>query len=167
MLEKIEAYYNASSSKILSALLILALAIIIGKVAKYSVKKIFSRFEKKTIAVTFVANSVQNIVILLGLVMLLANLGVNVNALIASLSLFSFALGFALKDIISNTLSGLIIIIYEPFHINQYIKSEKFHGRVKKVNIRYTILACEKKEIYIPNVLLLKTVVEVHHGQSR
>jgi small-conductance mechanosensitive channel len=53
----------------------------------------------------------------LGFVSALGTMGVNVSALVASLGLTGFALGFALRDALSNFLAGILILFYRPFHI--------------------------------------------------
>src|SRR5438105_10951324 len=60
--------------------------------------------------------------VFLGLVTALGTLGVNISALVAGLGLTGFALGFALKDTISNVLAGVLLLIYRPFGINDRIK---------------------------------------------
>ena len=54
--------------------------------------------------------------VLLGALTALGTMGINVSALVAGLGLTGFALGFALRDILSNLLAGALIIVYRPFH---------------------------------------------------
>ena len=51
--------------------------------------------------------------------------------MIAGLGITGFALGFAMKDIFSNLISGILILIYKPFNINDNITIDKYSGTVK------------------------------------
>lgn len=94
--------------------------------------------------------------LLFGAASALGTLGVNVSALVAGLGLTGFALGFALRDMLSNIVSGTMILIYQPFRVDDHIMTTGFEGRVKEIDLRYTVL--EKKggeRIYIPNSNLM------------
>ena len=53
--------------------------------------------------------------IIFGLVTALGTIGINVSALVAGLGLTGFALGFALKDVVSNLIAGSMILLHRPF----------------------------------------------------
>jgi small conductance mechanosensitive channel len=76
---------------------------------------------------------------------------VNVSALIAGLGLTGFALGFALKDAVSNLLAGLLILIYKPFRMGDHISVTGLEGEVVNIDLRYTTLQAGQKTFLIPN----------------
>lgn len=82
---------------------------------------------------------------------------VNVGALVAGLGLTGFALGFALKDVLSNLLAGVLILLYRPFQRGHRVSVTGFEGIVAEINLRYTTLDSGGKKILIPNSLLLNT----------
>jgi Small-conductance mechanosensitive channel len=53
--------------------------------------------------------------IIFGLITSLGTFGINISALVAGLGLTGFALGFALKDVVSNLIAGSIILLHRPF----------------------------------------------------
>ena len=61
------------------------------------------------------ARTVQLSLFSFGAITALDTLGIHVTMLVAGLGLTGFAVGFALKDVISNALSGMLIIIFRPF----------------------------------------------------
>ncbi|HVW37294.1 MAG TPA: hypothetical protein VHB99_08305, partial [Pirellulales bacterium] len=61
------------------------------------------------------ASTARLTVLAIGLVTASGSLGVDVSALVAGLGLTGFAVGFAVKDILSNWLAGILILVYEPF----------------------------------------------------
>ncbi len=112
-------------------------------------------------AFNLIGRSVQGVLIILGGVMALGRMGVNVNALVAGLGLTGFALGFALKDTLSNFLAGALIMIYHPFQLNDHISVAGFDGIVVGMDLRYTTLQAEGKKILIPNSTLFTNSVTV------
>ena len=97
----------------------------------------------------------------LGFITALGTLGINVTALVAGLGLTGFALGFALKDTISNMLSGILILLYRPFRIGNTIKISGFEGEVVVIDLRYTELSSEGSKILIPNSKLFTDPITV------
>ena len=109
----------------------------------------------------FLARTAYVALIFFGLVTALDTMGIDVAALVAGLGLTGFALGFALKDVISNVLAGVLIIIYKPFVRDDRITVKSFHGKVLQIDLRYTILEHEGKQIFIPNSMLFTDAITV------
>jgi small-conductance mechanosensitive channel len=101
--------------------------------------------------------------IIFGIVTALGTLGVNVSALVAGFGLTGFAIGFALKDTISNLLSGVLILLYRPFEIGNRIKISGYEGVVVSIDLRYTELDADGKKILIPNSKLFTDPITVLH----
>lgn len=99
--------------------------------------------------------------LLFGIVTALGTLGVDVGAMIAGLGLIGFALGFALKDLLSNFLAGLLILVYNPFIRGDRISVSGNEGMVLEINLRYTVLQEEDKKALIPNSILFSNPVIV------
>jgi small conductance mechanosensitive channel len=99
--------------------------------------------------------------LLFGIVTALGTLGVDVGAMIAGLGLVGFALGFALKDLLSNFLAGLLILIYNPFVRGDRIIVSGNEGKVIEINLRYTVLQEQDKRALIPNSILFSNPVIV------
>jgi small-conductance mechanosensitive channel len=108
-----------------------------------------------------VSQTVTSTILLFGGVTALGTMGINVSALVAGLGLTGFALGFALKDAISNVLAGVLILLYEPFGIEDRIAVVGLEGTVASIDPRYTILTSEDRRYLIPNALLMTNTVTV------
>ncbi len=97
--------------------------------------------------------------VLLGGVTALGTMGINVSALVAGLGLTGFALGFGLKDILSNLVSGILILLYRPFSIHDRISVAGMEGTVTDIDLRYTRLEKEGKAFLIPNAMLITNTI--------
>lgn len=85
--------------------------------------------------------------------------------LISTLGIGSVAIGFAFKDILQNLLSGILLLINQPFCIGDNITSNSFTGVVEDVQIRATTLrAADGSRIVIPNAQLFTAPITVHAG---
>ena len=95
-------------------------------------------------------------------------MGINVSALVAGLGLTGFALGFALKDILSNLIAGVLILLYRPFRVNDYIMVTGLEGAVTEIDLRYTTLQKEGQKFLIPNsVLFTNSIGLVEHREEQ
>jgi small conductance mechanosensitive channel len=112
----------------------------------------------------------SQVVRLIGLVVAvvtaLGTVGVNVSAAVAGLGLTGFGLSLALKDLLSNLLSGAMILMYRPFHVGDRIAVQAHEGVVSQINLRYTVLRGETARVMIPNSLILTEVVRVPARQG-
>lgn len=106
-------------------------------------------------------------VITIGLITGLGTMGINVSALIAGLGLTGFALGFALRDAVSNLIAGVLILLYQPFAYGDKITVAGNSGTVVAVNFRYTVLTSETVTIvHVPNSTMFNNSVVVERGSS-
>ncbi|OGV39454.1 MAG: hypothetical protein A2X48_23890 [Lentisphaerae bacterium GWF2_49_21] len=148
--------------RLVIAMVILLIFIGIAKLVQTIFFRINRKFDADKNHVLKLAGSViKFVIIVIGGITALGTLGVNVNALVAGLGLGGFAVGFALKDALSNLLSGALILIYHPFAIGDIISVSGFKGEVLEVNLRYTILQGENKVYLIPNSSLFTNTIEV------
>ena len=99
-----------------------------------------------------------------GVVTGLGTIGIDVMGLITSLGLVGFAVGFALKDAISNTLAGVLLLAYDPFKRGDVIAVAGKQGTVVEIDMRYTTLDATEQRILVPNSQLLNNVVVVDKG---
>jgi len=102
-----------------------------------------------------------------GLITAIGTLGIDVKALVAGLGLTGFALGFALKDVISNSLAGILILVYKPFRRGDRIDVAGNSGRVDAIDLRYTTLGIDDGgKVLVPNATLFTNSIKVLGGGS-
>ena len=99
-------------------------------------------------------------ILIFGIVTALGAAGLNVTALVTGLGLTGFALGFALKDVLSNLLSGIMLLLYRPFNIGDHIRMGEYEGVIETIRMRDTLVrARDGRLIVIPNTKLITEVV--------
>lgn len=107
----------------------------------------------------------QGMVILVGLFVALSIVVPSFKAgdLIQLLGISGVAIGFAFRDILQNFLAGILILLTEPFQINDQIVFQDFEGTVENIQTRATkIRTYDGRQIVIPNSELFTNSVTVN-----
>ncbi|WP_116473788.1 mechanosensitive ion channel family protein [Zobellella maritima] len=94
----------------------------------------------------------------------------NPGDLIAGLGVGSVAIGFAFKDILQNWLAGLLILLRQPFEINDQIEVNGHEGTVERIETRATIIKTyDGQRIVIPNsdIYTHAVLVKTAHDKRR
>ncbi|MCP4472883.1 MAG: mechanosensitive ion channel [Gammaproteobacteria bacterium] len=135
----------------------IAIAIfVVGKIIARQISKLIQKGMQRAgsdpILVSFIGN--VSYVILLVAVVLAAidSLGVNVTSLMAILGAAGLAIGLALKDSLSNFAAGVMIIIFRPFKIGDYITAGGTAGVVDEIGLFATLMHTpDNQRIIVPN----------------
>lgn len=139
-----------------SALIIFATFYLVSLLISIVLKKVSRRFDTAASEVfRLLSNSQKAVLILVGSIIAIDRLGFDVSALVAGLGLSGFALGFALKDAISNLIAGIMIVIYKPFEIGSEVNISGSEGTVIDINLRYITLKTSDDLCLVPNSLFL------------
>ena len=89
---------------------------------------------------------------IVGSVITLGVLGLDIGALLGALGLTSVAIGFALKEVFSNYISGMILLAARPFRLGDQVTIKEFEGTVTQIQLRATTLnTYDGRKVYIPN----------------
>lgn len=92
---------------------------------------------------------------------MLDQLGFNINALIAGLGVGGIAVAFALQNVLSDVFGSLAIIFDKPFKVGDTIKIGEFMGRVEKVGLKTTRVRSGVGELLVfSNNELLKSIIQ-------
>ena len=147
--------------RVIGVVVIFVIFFILAKILKRIITSTAERLKLDGNLTSLLARISNITLIIFGFVTALGTLGINVSALVAGLGLTGFALGFALKDTISNLLSGILILLYRPFEIGNRIKISGYEGIVISIDLRYTELDSEGNKVLIPNSKLFTDPITV------
>jgi small-conductance mechanosensitive channel len=147
--------------RIIGVVVIFVVFLILAKIIKRIITRAAERLKVDSNLTSLLTRTSSITLIVIGFVTALGTLGVNVSALVAGLGLTGFAIGFALKDTISNLLSGVLILLYRPFDKGNRIKISGYEGIVISIDLRYTELDSEGNKILIPNSKLFTDPITV------
>lgn len=131
------------------------------------VRKMLSKREIDPAVRTFTGSLVNVVLTILLIVSVVGALGVQTTSFAALLASAGVAIGMALSGNLSNFAGGLIILVFRPYKVGDYIESQGVSGSVKEVQIFHTVLNTpDNKVIYIPNGSLSSGVVTNYSYQT-
>jgi len=100
----------------------------------------------------FFISMVGRVIMLIGVLIALSQLGIQIGALLAGLGVVGFIVGFALQDTLSNFASGLMILLYRPFDVGDIIEVAGLKGVVREMSlVSTTVFAFNNEKLVIPN----------------
>lgn len=138
--------------KLLLALLTLIVGLwLIGKLTK-SLNKLFKARDFEQTLQTFLSSLVGLTLKALLLISVISMVGVQMTSFIAILGAAGLAVGMALSGTMQNFAGGVMLLIFKPIKVGDYIEAQGHAGTVKEIQIFNTILNTpDKKTIIIPN----------------
>ena len=136
-------------------------------------QKLATRIAKRTLKsrslqILFIKTcSVTTWVIGFFLASVLAFPGLSLGNVVSALGLGSVAIGFAFQDIFKNFLAGILLLLQEPFSIDDEIIVEGYEGYVEHIDVRTTTLRTYQGEkILIPNANIFTNSVQIKTGYT-
>lgn len=138
--------------KILGALLVLVIGFKIVSILEKKLKKpgIFNKLDPtvKTFLISFATISIKIIII----IVVLSIVGVPMASLVTLVGSCAVAIGLALQGGLSNIAGSLMILIFKPFKVGDYISTNGMDGTVKAITMFYTtITTIDNRVIQLPN----------------
>ncbi len=107
------------------------------------------------------AQTTKIALVIFGLATAMGTVGINVAALVAGLGLTGFALGFAFRDVLSNLLAGILLLLFRPFNIGDHISVTGLEGDVASIDLRYTVIRRPETIVLMPNANLFTNPIVV------
>lgn len=145
---------------IIKAIIVFLVGRFIIKMINKLVRRILTKRDFDLSVKTFVGSLVNVTLMILLLVSVVGALGVQTTSFAALLASAGVAIGMALSGNLSNFAGGLVILLFKPYKVGDWIESQNVSGTVKEVQIFHTILTtADNKVIYIPNGALSSGVV--------
>lgn len=145
---------------LIKALLVYLIGKLIINLINKLVRRILTKRDIEASVKTFVGSLVNVILTVLLIVSVVGALGVQTTTFAALLASAGVAIGMALSGNLANFAGGLIILLFKPYKIGDYIEYLNIGGTVKEIQIFHTILSTvDNKVIYVPNGSLSSGVV--------
>lgn len=154
-------------------LLTAALVFVVGRwLAKLIIRLMHRGMDRARIDPTlskFIGSISYSVLLLSVVIASLDRLGVNTTSLLALLGAAGLAVGLALKDSLSNFSAGVMLIIFRPFKVGDFIEAAGTAGKVEHVQVFSTVLTTpDNREITVPNGAIFSgTIVNVSARATR
>lgn len=137
---------------LIGALIVVLLTWVIALVVRHGFRVWAERTEGDSSTEVLIGRLGYGGVWVIGSVIALGILGIDFAALLGALGLTSIAIGFSLRDILSNYFSGVILLAARPFRINDQVVIGDYEGTITQIRLRATTLQTyDGRMVYIPN----------------
>lgn len=111
---------------------------------------------------TFLSNLISVVLNFVLIIFIISILGINTSSLVALLASAGLAVGMSLGGTLQNFAGGVIIILFRPFKVGDFISAQGQEGVVKEIQIFNTIiLSTDNKVIHLPNGILSTGVMTI------
>jgi small-conductance mechanosensitive channel len=150
---------------IVLALIVFAIFFFFGRQVKRVVRRVTRHHHQARNLGLVLGRLAQSAIILVGLFISLSIVIPTLKAgdLVQLLGISGVAIGFAFRDILQNFLAGILILLTEPFRIDDQIVFKNFEGTVENIETRATtIQTYDGRRIVIPNAELFTNTVTVN-----
>ena len=142
---------DAGKSILLAAVIFIAGRFLISVINRLVAQMMERRKIDATIQ-SFLRSFINILLTILLLISVVSALGVNTTSFAALLASAGVAVGMALSGNLQNLAGGLIILLFKPYKVGDYVDAQGVSGTVKEIQIFHTVLVTpDNKIIYVPN----------------
>ena len=146
----------------------IVLAIIVFIVGKFVINKLMKAFNKAKFvanmdatASKFILSAIRVVLYVVLIVSIIGILGVPMASVVAVIASCGLAVGMALQGALGNLAGGIMLLIFRPFNVGDYVSAAGGEGTVQEISMFYTVLlTVDNKKITIPNGSLMNANVE-------
>ncbi len=137
---------------VVSALLIFLVGRIIAQIIRGVVRRVMTRAKAASILVSFVGQLTYVALMIFVLLAALSRLGVNLTSAVAVLGAGALAIGFALQGSLANFAAGILLVIFRPFKIGDFVQGAGESGTVEEITLFTTqIVTPDNRTVIVPN----------------
>ncbi|OGC52217.1 hypothetical protein A2W32_05125 [candidate division WWE3 bacterium RBG_16_37_10] len=144
---------------IVYSIAIILVALVVKVISNLIINNALTKFDKNfllkqralTIA-TLIKNTLNLAALVITIIMLLDQWGINIAPIITSVGIAGLAVGFGAQALVRDIVTGIFILIENQYNVGDKLKIAGLEGRVKEITLRSTILQDDFGTIHIiPN----------------
>ncbi|MDX2412878.1 MAG: mechanosensitive ion channel [Woeseiaceae bacterium] len=131
-------------------------------------KKMMQTQEVDVTLQSFVANLVRMVLLTFVIIAAISALGIQTTSFIAILGAAGLAIGLALQGSLSNFASGVLIVLFRPYKVGDFVEAAGISGVVEEVQILTTVLKTgDNKKVIVPNGQIMDSVITNFSANKR
>ena len=163
----VKEYLVPFGLKLVAAIVVLLLGRwVIKLIKKWMANGLMSRHGDATLH-SFLSNLVSVVLYFFLIMAIVGILGINTSSLVALLASAGLAVGMSLGGTLQNFAGGVLIIMFRPFKVGDFIAAQGMEGKVSEIQIFNThLLTMDNKEVILPNGALATGVMTNYSKQK-
>lgn len=165
--EMVKTYVVPFTIKLVVAIIVLIVGRWLIKIIKKGLGKMLERRKTDPSLNTFLMSLVSVLLTFFLIMSIIGILGINTSSLVALLASAGLAVGMALSGTLQNFAGGVMIMLFKPFKVGDYISAQGHEGFVQEIQIFNThVLTTDNKSVILPNGALSTGTMTVFSKQS-
>lgn len=138
--------------KVVGAILVLIIGRIAAGWARGLVRRMLGKRDTDPSIISFVSSLAYWLILIFAIMSALGNFGVETASLVAVLGAAGFAVGFALQGSLANFAAGVMLLVFRPFKVGDFVDAGGAAGTVRELNLFTTVLMTpDNIRIMVPN----------------
>jgi len=145
---------------LLTAVIIFYVGRLIVRILTNGLRKVMEKQDVDMTLVTFVSNLVGMVLLTFVIIAAVSAIGVQTTSFIAVIGAAGLAIGLALQGSLSNFASGVLIVLFRPYKVGDWIEAAGISGTVEEVQILTTVLkTADNKQVIVPNSQIMDSII--------
>lgn len=164
----LSGYATQYGLRLLGAVVVLVIGLWVIKILVRSSQRIMMKSKIDASLNSFLKSMIDILLKVMLIISVMGMMGIQMTSFIALLGAAGLAVGMALSGTLQNFAGGMMILVFKPFKVGDYISAQGHSGSVKEIQIFVTILTTpDNKTIIIPNGPLSNGSLTNYSSQSR
>ncbi len=165
----INKYVVPWSISLVSALIVFIIGRWVAKLIVKGMKRVLEKAKVEETLSNFLGNIVYAILLIAVIIAALNQLGVDTTSVLAVFATAGLAIGLALKDSLGNFAAGVMLILFKPFKIGDFVEAGGSAGVIENITVFNTVMRTgDNREIIIPNgQIYAGTITNVSARETR
>ncbi len=158
--EQFQAVGITFGIQIIAAIAIVLIGRMFARVLTNGIRKLMSSQEVDKILQTFVSNLVYWALMTFVIIAAINQVGIQTTSLIAIIGAAGLAVGLALQGSLANFAAGVLIVMFRPYKVGDFVEAAGIAGSVVQVQILTTVLKTgDNKQIVVPNAQIMGSII--------
>jgi small conductance mechanosensitive channel len=146
--------------KVTTALAIYFIGKFVVRLVVRAVATVMQKQEVDKTLETFICNLVRTVLMVVVFIAAIGAIGIQTTSFIAIFGAAGLAVGLALQGSLSNFASGVLIVLFRPYRVGDWVEAAGISGGVEQVQILTTILKTgDNKQIIVPNSQIMNSII--------
>ena len=142
------------------ALLIFYVGKLVVRLVVRALRKLMQKQEVDKTLETFVCNLVRMALMVVVVIAAIGALGIQTTSFIAIFGAAGLAVGLALQGSLSNFAAGVLIVLFRPYRVGDFIEAAGIAGTVEQLQILTTVMRTgDNKRIIVPNGQIMDSII--------
>jgi small conductance mechanosensitive channel len=153
--------------RIIGAILVLVIGRMVAGIARRGIRRALARTDTDAAIVSFVSSLGYYLVIIVAVLAALKNFGIETASLVAVLGAVGFAIGFALQGSLANFAAGIMLLVFRPYRIGEFVEVGGVAGTVRDMGLFSTVMTTpDNVRVIMPNGKIFGDTIKNYAGED-